>query len=194
LTDAYVPEYLNAKNRELVFDLFMEYNELARSEIVSMTHMSFPTVSKNVDFLLSHNILLEREKSESTTSGLGRKRKKLVFNASAYTALAVHFEGQVVETATIDLSGKVLAHESHQLPDLRDPLSQHALGETLRRQLEGAHSPVLGVGFAFPPTSTPRRTKSSVFMRSASTVPLRSTTFSPRSFPSSRQMHIAAMT
>jgi len=128
----------------------MEHNELARSEIVSMTHMSFPTVSKNVDFLLSRNILLERGESESTASGLGRKRKKLAFNASAYTALAVHFEGQVVETATIDLSGKVLAYESHQLPDLRDPLSQHALGKTLRRQLESAHSPVLGVGFAFP--------------------------------------------
>ena len=47
---SYVPEYLKARNRKTVFDLFLHERELSRAEIVQRTKMSFPTASKAVDF------------------------------------------------------------------------------------------------------------------------------------------------
>ena len=56
---SYVPEYLKARNRKTVFDLFLHERELSRAEIVQRTKMSFPTASKAVDFLISRGIISE---------------------------------------------------------------------------------------------------------------------------------------
>ena len=53
---SYVPEYLKARNRKTVFDLFLHERELSRAEIVQRTKMSFPTASKAVDFLISRGM------------------------------------------------------------------------------------------------------------------------------------------
>lgn len=47
---AYVPEYLKSKNRQTVFNMFVKNMTLSRAQIVQETEMSFPTVSKAVDF------------------------------------------------------------------------------------------------------------------------------------------------
>lgn len=155
MVNLYVPEYLKVKNRKLIFDLFLEHGKLARSELVTMTNMSFPTVSKSVDFLLSRNILIEEGIPDSKMSGPGRKRKKLVFNPSVYSALAIYLEGQIVEMGFIDLSGNILAYEKHEFVDFLDKDAQRSLGEQIKRKLENPPSQVLGVGIAFPSNINP---------------------------------------
>ncbi|MDD3904134.1 MAG: ROK family protein [Sphaerochaeta sp.] len=154
MTISYIPEYLKVKNRKLIFDLFLEHEKLARSELVSLTNMSFPTVSKSVDYLLSRNILME-EGIDSNMSGPGRKRKKLVFNSSAFSALAINLEGQIVEIGIIDLSGNILSYNKHEFKDFLDPRSQIALGKEIQQTLKRAPSPVLGIGIGFPSNINP---------------------------------------
>lgn len=150
MIDSYVPEYLKIKNRKLIFDLFLEHKELARSQLAAMTRMSFPTVSKSVDFLLSRGILAEETEPDKGSAGPGRKRRKLVFNSSAYCALAINFEGQIIEIGFIDLSGNVLTYERHECSDFMDPRSQKKLGAMIRNLLATPPSQVLGVCLAFP--------------------------------------------
>ena len=39
----FVPEYLKSGNRKLIYQLFVKKKTLARSDVVSLTNMSFPT-------------------------------------------------------------------------------------------------------------------------------------------------------
>lgn len=73
---SYVPEYLKARNRKTVFDLFLHERELSRAEIVQRTKMSFPTASKAVDFLISRGIISEIG-SEEPAGRPGRRRRNL---------------------------------------------------------------------------------------------------------------------
>lgn len=148
---SYVPEYLKSKNRKLVFDLFVQHKELSRAEIVQKTKMSFPTVSKAVDFMLSRNIIVEQCENPEVSQGRpGRKRKSLSFNSAAYCALAVNFEGQLVEIGVIDLSGYVLSYETRRFSNFTSHADMECLGKHLSQLLANAPCPVLGVGVGFP--------------------------------------------
>lgn len=66
---AYVPEYLKSKNRQTVFNMFVKNMTLSRAQIVQETEMSFPTVSKAVDFLISRDIVRESKETSLPAKG-----------------------------------------------------------------------------------------------------------------------------
>lgn len=152
---SYVPEYLKSKNRKLIFDLFLKHKFLSRAEIVRMTKMSFPTASKAVDFLLSRNIIQETDEQDTETKGPGRKRTLLRFNSSAYCAVALNFEGQIVEISLVDLSGHMLSYEMREFTDFQDEEAMRALGHLVAERIREAPSPVLGVGVGLPANVNP---------------------------------------
>lgn len=147
---AYIPEYLKSKNRKVVFDLFVKYKTLSRAEIVEKTEMSFPTVSKAVEFLISKDIVREVEGEPEESSGPGRKRHRLEFNSSAYCALSVNFEGKYAEIGLVDLSGNILFFETMELDVFTNEDSQRELGIYLEKIIQSSSTPILGVGFGLP--------------------------------------------
>ena len=147
---AYIPEYLKSKNRKVVFDLFAKYKTLSRAEIVQKTEMSFPTVSKAVDFLISRDIVREAEGEPEESNGPGRKRHRLEFNSSAYCALAVNFEGKFAEIGLVDLSGNVLFFETLEFEDFTNRELQKELGIYLEEIIQSSPNPVLGLGMGLP--------------------------------------------
>lgn len=150
----YVPEYLKSQNRKLIFDLFLTRQVLSRAEIVQQTEMSFPTVSKAVDFLLSRSII--RETDGSTESrGPGRKRKLLRFNSSAYCALCLNFEGQYLDMGLVDLSGRLLCQQTMAFGTFQNTEVNSLLAAQMRRMLGKAPSPVLGIGIGLPANVDP---------------------------------------
>ena len=153
--NAYVPEYLKSKNRKAVFDLFVERGQLSRAEIVQLTGMSFPTVSKAVDFLLSRGIIREGGAPNAPSPGPGRRRTVLRFNPAAYCALGLNLEGQLAEWGLVDLSGELLGYESCAFRDFTDPGAQRDLGARLARCVREAPCPVLGLGVGFPANIDP---------------------------------------
>lgn len=146
---SYVPEYLKLKNRKMVFDLFVKHKTLSRVDVVKLTEMSFPTVCKAVDFMISRNIILEcGEKIDEGRSG--RKRQLLKLNSEAYCALALNFEGKYVDIALVDLAGNLLSFEKKDFSDFTDTKAQHELGIHLSKILETSTIPVLGIGIGLP--------------------------------------------
>ncbi|MFR3792743.1 MAG: ROK family protein [Blautia massiliensis (ex Durand et al. 2017)] len=146
---SYVPEYLKAKNRKTVFDLFLRDPELSRAEIVQRTRMSFPTASKAVDFLISRGIVTEIG-SEEPVGRPGRRRRSLRFNPSAYAALALNFEGRVLEVGLVDLAGQLLQYEQHAFDCFHQTENYAQLAPMLQAVVEKSPCHVLGVGIGMP--------------------------------------------
>lgn len=149
----YGTEYLKSKNRKQVLDLFLQRQILSRAEIVQNTDMSFPTVSKAVDFLLSRGIVREAddaEKSAGTGAGLGRKRQMLRFNSTAYCAMSLNFEGQYLDMGLVDLSGRLLCRKTVPFDTFSNRAANQKLAVQMRRLLQRAPCPVLGVGIGLP--------------------------------------------
>lgn len=150
----YVPEYLKSQNRKIVFDLFLKQQVLSRAEIVQQTEMSFPTVSKAVDFLLSRCIV-EETSGNPKSQGPGRKRKLLRFNSSAYCALCLNFEGQYLDMGLIDLSGHLLCQQTMAFGNFQDQQANRLLAARMQEMLRQAPSPVLGIGVGLPANVDP---------------------------------------
>lgn len=146
---SYVPEYLKARNRKTVFDLFLHERELSRAEIVQRTKMSFPTASKAVDFLISRGIISEIG-SEEPAARPGRRRRNLRFNPSAYAALALNFEGSMLEVGLVDLAGQLLQYEQHPFDCFHQTEDYVKLTPLLQSVVEKSPCHVLGVGIGMP--------------------------------------------
>ena len=67
----YIPRYLKAKNRMLIFELIRSQRTISRGELVRQTGISFPTVLKIVDKLLELHVITESDAFEQL-SGAGR--------------------------------------------------------------------------------------------------------------------------
>lgn len=147
---AYIPEYLKSKNRQQVFNLFVKNNILSRAQIVQETEMSFPTVSKAVDFLISKDIVRESKSGALPAKGPGRRRNQLQFNPRAYCALTLAFEGSSVEIGITDLSGKILDFETRPFSDFTAQEKFDELAGYLQGKLQNLAIPVLGMGIALP--------------------------------------------
>lgn len=147
---AYIPEYLKSKNRQQVFNLFVKNRTLSRAQIVQETEMSFPTVSKAVDFLISKDIVRECKDAALPAKGPGRRRNQLQFNPQAYCALALAFEGSSVEIGITDLAGGILRFEVLPFDDFMTEERFAELADYLQKILESITCPILGMGIALP--------------------------------------------
>ena len=147
---AYVPEYLKSKNRQTVFNMFVKNMTLSRAQIVQETEMSFPTVSKAVDFLISRDIVRESKETSLPAKGPGRRRNQLVFNPAAFYALTLAFEGSSVEIGIADLAGGILRFETRPFANFTAKEKYDELADYLQAVLAELSSPLLGIGIALP--------------------------------------------
>lgn len=154
---SYGSEYVKSKNRRLVLEYFARHPLASRAEIVQQCGISFPTVSKAVEYLLARGIVQETDQTETGSRDPGRKRKLLRFRPSACCALALHFEGQLAELGLVDLAGRLLCCETLPFPDFNDGAAIDALGERLAEAVRRAPGTVLGTGVAFPSEVDPDR-------------------------------------
>lgn len=152
--DTFVPEYLKLRNRKVIFDLFQTHKNLSRADVVSMTNMSFPTVSKCIDFFISRSIIQETNELDLEMKGPGRKRQLLSFNPLAYKAICISFEGQIVEIGIIDLSYNVSFYEKREFKDFFDKEAQKELGAHIKELIKKERS-VIGLGIALPTNIDP---------------------------------------
>ena len=149
----YGTEYLKSRNRKQVFDLFSEHRVLSRAEIVQKTDLSFPTVSKAVEFLLSRGIVQETgegARGSGASASLGRKRQMLCFNSRAYCAISLNFEGQYLDMGLVDLSGEVFCQKRLPFDNFQSREANGRLAAQMRQMQKQAPCPVLGVGVGLP--------------------------------------------
>lgn len=154
LASSYVPEYLKMKNRRMIFDAFRKRKLLSRAELASELAMSFPTVCKTIDFLISKDIIRDTGQQDNT-SGPGRKRKLLEFNSESYCVFSLGFEGTLVEMAYVDLCGNLLSYERQEFSDFLDVDAKIRLGKKFHEMIADPPARMLGIGVAFPSVVNP---------------------------------------
>jgi len=153
---AYLPNYIKSKNREIVFDMFLEKHELSRAEIARQTNMSFPTVLKVVESLLVKNIIVESGDMVSAEEGAGRKSRVLVFNPDAYRAIGVEFEGKFANVGLVNLKGDVIEKETISLDNFTQTCDLSVLSKCINGIIaRNPASPILGVCMGFPANINP---------------------------------------
>ena len=151
---SYVPNYLKGKNRRLVFDLLREKGRMSRAEITRDTGISFPTVLKVADALLSKGILTELEET-SPSVGAGRKARLLQFEPSSFYAIGVECEGRFTYVGLVDMAGNVHRREVLQLGDFLHTRDLSLLSACIREMCSSENLPVLGVCIGFPANIDP---------------------------------------
>ncbi len=155
----FVPEYLKSGNRKLIYQLFVKKKTLARSDVVSLTNMSFPTASKSIDYFIKRGIIKETDLMDGKVSRPGRKKHILVFNAESYAAISLNFQGDIVEIAIVDLAGDLLFFEERPFLDYKNEKELNKLGSRVNSLINKSKIPILGVGIALPFNIDPNSNK-----------------------------------
>lgn len=153
----YIPRYLKAKNRMLIFELIRSQRTISRGELVRQTGISFPTVLKIVDKLLELHVITESDAFEQL-SGAGRRGHLLCFNPKAFYAIGISLEGQFMSIGLVDLDGSCHYSRFICFPVHGPILDSHRMLQEVNDLMSLAqkeHIPVLGIGIGFPGVVNP---------------------------------------
>jgi predicted NBD/HSP70 family sugar kinase len=103
-------------NRSAILNLIRIQGPISRSKIASALQVSLPTVMRIVEELIEEDLVRLTGKKES--SGAGRKRPLLEFNAHGHLVIGVDMGASCLHGALVDLSGEFIAERfirEHQL-------------------------------------------------------------------------------
>ena len=142
---------IRENNLSLVLRLIHASGSISRAEIIRRTGLSATTVSALANVLIESGFVREAGIGES--SG-GRRPILMEFNYQYRYALGIDMGASHVTTVVMDLSGKVISHETQRCDVINEPELTFAVIKTLtaqalkQAQIEPDH--LLGVGFTVP--------------------------------------------
>lgn len=151
--NSYLPHYLKLKNTSLIFNIIRSRKTTSRAELVRLTGMSFPTVLKIIDQLLSLKIVIELDEIEDNR-GAGRRGHLLQFNPLAFYAIGLEFDGKTLNAGLVDLNGTSQYSHSTRIAD-SNQLSSIEQGfiieiNNLLCHARREQKNVLGIGIGLP--------------------------------------------
>ena len=134
-----------------ILSLIRRGDALTRGDVLEATGLSRMTVTHRIDALLAAGIIAEGETMEATG---GRRRRRLVFNASQSHVLAAALDTTHARIAVTDLNGVVQLEDHIEAPVEDGPsrtldLIVDAMAQLLGRGGLG-HDDVCGVGISVP--------------------------------------------
>jgi len=97
---------IKMNNRSNIYRTLWENNDLSRQKLVSMLHLSLPTVTQNL-VALENEGLVRASGIESFTGGRNAKTYSIVNDARI--ALGVDITKSNITTVAVDLRGKIIA-------------------------------------------------------------------------------------
>ncbi|MFD0315146.1 ROK family transcriptional regulator [Streptomyces flavalbus] len=139
-------------NQAVVLDQIQWSDGISRVEIAERTGLTPQTVSGIVRRLINEGVV--REDGSSRASGGGKPRTTLRVNATARSAVGLHFDAVQLACAVVDLLGHPLVINRRPTPPDTDPAQVVAvMAELVAETLAEADVPrdrVLGLGLAAP--------------------------------------------
>lgn len=105
---SFLPNDIKDENRKIIYDILLQYPEMAKVEITERTAMSFVTVSKIVGFFEEIGILTATGESREGSGGLGRKRTVFQFNENRYVTVGIQVIGRTITALLVNLQGKIM--------------------------------------------------------------------------------------
>ena len=144
-------QILRVENRRKILRLLIRKREVTIADISRETHISIPTVTKNIQQLIKEGIVEDAGVSEAA---IGRKPMLARFLPDAYYAIGVGFSAESVRIILTNLDSTIKADTTLGNPDFHDidGLMMRIRQEVDRILLEKDVSvdSVLGIGFSLP--------------------------------------------
>ena len=146
---AYVPTH----NQRLILDLVRTRGPISRADIVRLSGLTFPSVSRIVGELIDRDLVAE---TRQRRGGMGKPPTDLELNPKSAFSVGLNFDYDHLSAVLVDLSGEILARDHVALtdsaPDTVLPL-MHAAVETLLQELarkKVSRQLLLGIGVSLP--------------------------------------------
>jgi len=142
----HVPTY----NQRVVLDLVRTRGPISRADIVRLSGLTFPSVSRIVGELIDRDLVAEKRQRRG---GMGKPPTELELNPKSAFAIGLNLDRDHLSAVLVDLSGEVLARShvalSEPSPKVVLPLMTRAV-ETLLDQQEVSRRLLLGIGVGLP--------------------------------------------
>jgi len=140
---------IKSENTSTILRTIYETSDLSRADLVRLTGLTAPTISRIVSFLVEQGVVTE---SPGTSSGVGRRPVVLRFNGRSRYIVSIDFSWAHVRVALMDLGGGILDH-AERIVDAHGPIKTEfekvleSVQELLNRH-RGIR--IIGMGFSAP--------------------------------------------
>jgi len=146
---------IKMNNRSNIYRTLWENNDLSRQKLVSMLHLSLPTVTQNL-VALENEGLVRASGIESFTGGRNAKTYSIVNDARI--ALGVDITKSNITTVAVDLRGKIIAKSKMKAEFAIDDSYYRIIGDEVEKLVSENgidKKKILGIGFGVPGLTTP---------------------------------------
>lgn len=141
---------IKQKNRTSIFQLLRNHKGLSRQDVVTMLHLSLPTVTQNLTELMEEGLVVEGGTIGNTG---GRRAKSYAINCRARTAIGLDITKNHISVAAVDMKGDVITHQRVRYPFARTDDYARKLAEMVEWAIEESQidrRSILGVGIGVP--------------------------------------------
>ena len=138
-------------NRNRIYQFILQQRTTSKTEIAYKLRLSIPTVTQNVNELISQNLVIEDGEFESTG---GRRAKMISCNARAKIAIGIDITWHHISAVIVDLLGNVIMNirdKIHNYTNMQEILPKvQQLIDYIISENDIDDSIVLGVGISLP--------------------------------------------
>ncbi len=140
---------IKVENTSSILWAIHETNDISRADLVRLTGLTAPTVSRIVSFLVEQGIITE---SPGESTGVGRKPVVLRFNGRSRYVVAIDFSWAHVRVAIMDLGGGILDRTEHGIDPRGQAKAEFETAVNAVQELLDRHRgiKIIGIGFSAP--------------------------------------------
>ncbi|MDD6615793.1 MAG: ROK family protein [Lachnospiraceae bacterium] len=137
-------------NRSRIYHHFLNSESLTRQQLVASTQLCLPTVTKNIETLLSEGLIF---KSGSQGHTGGRRAATYSLVPDARVALGIDLTRNHVTVVAVDLTGTIIASVRNRVPYRKEESFYCYVGDLLSELIRSTSlkdEQILGVGIGLP--------------------------------------------
>lgn len=144
------PVFLPSHNQRVVYDLVRTNGSLSRADIMRLSKLTFPSVSRIVDGLIKGGFVTE---TRQRRGGMGKPPTELAANRTRAFSVGVTYGDDCLRAALIDIAGDVVEKSYETLPEADANTLLQAIdkaAEQLKAHKQVNERSLAGVGVALP--------------------------------------------
>jgi len=140
---------VKVENTSSILRAIYETSDISRADLVRLTGLTAPTVSRIASFLVEQGVITE---SPGKRNGVGRKPVVLHFNGRSRYIVAIDFSWAHVRVAIMDLGGGILDRSEHAIDPRGQAKAQFEIAISAIRTSLDRHPgiKIIGIGFSAP--------------------------------------------
>ncbi len=142
--------YMPTHNQRAVLELVRTRGPISRADIVRLSGLTFPSVSRIIGELIERGLVAEKRQRRG---GMGKPPTELEVNPKSAFSVGLNLDRDHLSAVLVDLSGEVLARQHVTLTDAGPETVMPLMLSATESLLEGQAIPkrlLLGIGVGMP--------------------------------------------